>query len=170
MPRITIYDYRHRPGDDPDQPAPARVVGWFDPDKATAYAEQLGGDDGRLSLATGKVGHHQELYRTSSGKWVLCSWSRYAGTTARHEYLAPDQARDWLLSQGHDGAVQEHFAATPAESGPGRPVVGPKREVRLPPEKWQQIDAYAQTKGMSGAAALREVIDLGLEAISPTKS
>lgn len=169
MPRITIHDHRHRhrPGDDLDQPAPARVAGWFDPDKATAYEEQLGGDDGRLSLATGKVGHHEELYRTSSGKWVLCSWSRYAGTTARYEYLAPDHARDWLLSQGHDAAVREHFAGLPEEGTAGRPSIGPKREVRLPREQWEQIDAYAKVKGMSSAAALREVIALGLDAINP---
>ncbi|SFD14640.1 hypothetical protein [Streptomyces aidingensis] len=166
MARTGIYDYSRPAHAHPDEPVTPRAAGWFDPDKAERFEEATGGRDGQMSLATEKMGHHQELYRTRGGKWVLCSWSQYHDTMARYEYVPPDVARDWLIRSQHQDAVERYFTGLPEEGTTvGRPSVGPKREVRLSPERWAQVDAYAQERGLEKAAALREIIERGLDAI-----
>ena len=52
--------------------------------------------------------------------------------------------------------------------GRGRPAVGPAILVRLPPELLDRLDTWSAAEGMSRAAAVRYLIQSGLNDIENT--
>lgn len=152
--RINVYDYA--PVEWGEKPTRA---GHFTEESATQYKENGVWDD----TAT-----HQELYRTKGGRWVRCDWTQYQGSEAKYWFIDDADAKEWLLKNDQDDAVTRWLAwEVPDEEGPnlgGRPGVGPKVEVRLPPEELAQVDAYAEQDGVKRAEELRRLVSLGLAA------
>lgn len=134
------------------------LVGWFDPDKATEIAEDTDWDgSNHISVATGSQSEHECLYRTAGGRWVLHGWSQWQGTLPSYRFVADEQAREWLLRNGRDEAVEEHFGAVEPERGPGRPEIGGAVHVRLG-DLLPAVDAAAADAGVSRAEWVRSVV------------
>ena len=76
---------------------------WFDLDRATKWNEATRWDgSNHLSIATGSQWHHEALYLTASGTWIINSWSQWQGSRASWEIVEPDQAARWLVVNGHE--------------------------------------------------------------------
>lgn len=152
MPRINVY------ADDED--GQRILAGWFDPDKAEVAAEDFRYDEhtNRVSVHTGDQFYHQALYHTSGGRWVLHCWSQWQGSVPTYEFLTDEQAKTWLLVNGSDDVIAEHFGEVEEERGPGRPEVGKPINVRLGDELLAQVDAEAKRCGKSRADTLRDLV------------
>jgi hypothetical protein len=48
-------------------------------------------------------------------------------------------------------------------TGPGRPSTGTRIDVRVPADVLALVDAYAKVAGVTRAAALRQLIDRGIQ-------
>jgi hypothetical protein len=73
-------------------------------ENATRTWDELMTFDGKnlISRATGSQWEHQRLHRSRRGRyWVEC-WSQWQGTMAHAEWLSPEAAARWLLSQDHE--------------------------------------------------------------------
>jgi len=146
-----------------------KLAGWFDLDRATRFDEDRDFDGHNwVSVATGSQWHHEYLYRTAQGRWALQHTSNYQGTLDRWEFITPDAAREWLLANGHDEAVREHFGEVEEEAGPnlgGRPEIGPAINVRLPKQLLGLVDDHATAHRLTRAEAIRRLLDqaLGVE-------
>lgn len=93
--------------------------GWFDPEQATSYQEDTWWDgSNNISVATGSQWDHELLYYTAGEFWVLHRWSQWQGTGASYEFVYANRAREWLLLNHHDEAVEQHFGPIEAERGP----------------------------------------------------
>lgn len=135
-----------------------KVIGHFDYDKTERFEEDTRWDgSNHVSLATNDKFEHQQLLRTAGGRWVLNRWSQWEGRPDIYEFVTDDQARDWLISQSRDKAVEKYFGEIEDEKGPGRPEVGPATNVRLGEELTAKVDA-ARTDGESRAAAIRRLL------------
>ncbi|MFZ3476015.1 hypothetical protein ACODT4_44295 [Streptomyces sp. 2.9] len=160
MTRINVYTYDDEYGAEDEQ---RFLVGWFREDSATEYTEDT-------DLKQNSVNHvpkhcHQGLFRTAQGRWVLRTWSEVGGTEPRHEFVDDAGAKEWLLRNDHDQAVEQWFGELEAESGPrlgGRPSIGQKWEVRLDEETQRRVSEYGA--GRPRADVLRELIAAGLTA------
>lgn len=166
MARINVYDYGNPEAYDYEG---FTLAGWFNPDSSKQYKEDTEWD-GNNHVSVNPVGQygHQMLYRTKGGRWVLNFWSQYQGVAETYEFIDDEKAKDWLIRNDHDDAVKEHFGELEEESGPnlgGRPSIGPKVDVRLPQETLDRIDAFKGTRDR--ADALRQLIEAGLDALSP---
>lgn len=153
--------------DDYGNPATG-LIGWFDLDKAVTYEEATDWDgQNRVSVNPGCAPYgHQRLHRTAGERWVLNSWSQWQGSPDIFEFISDDRVREWLLLNGHDKAVAEHFGPVEDERGPGRPEVGARVGVRLG-EMLPAVDAYADGHGISRAEAIRRLIGRGLSVEVP---
>lgn len=154
--RINITETVNDPYDEKD--GAVRLVGWFDIDKATAYEEDTEWDgSNRISKATGSRWDHQILYRTAKGRWVLHCWSQWQGSTPTYEFVTDEAAREWLIAQNEDAAVEEHFGELEEERGPGRPEVGGAVHLRLG-DLLPKLDARAKEMGVARAEAARRLL------------
>lgn len=139
-----------------------RVIGWFDPARATKYHESTTWDgSNRVSDATGSHTEHEILYRTAGGRWILHRWSAWQGVAATYRYVDDAAAREWLLRCGHDDAVAEHLGPVAEESEPprvGRPPEGVPIQVRIPAEHIAQVDALASAAGVTRPEWIRQAI------------
>lgn len=139
-------------------------LGWFDSDKATTWEEKTFFDGNNMcSLATRSPHTHEELVRTSQGRWVIHTWSAWVGVQERWFYITAEQARDWLIRNRYDDKVTAAaLGETPeSESGPatvGRPRVGDRVEVRIPAEMLAWIDGAGQQPGENRADTIRRII------------
>ena len=81
---------------------------WFDLDAATKFDEKtyFNGNN-HVSIATGDQFHHEALYRTAKGLWVLNHWSQWQGSRETYVIVDEDEAHEWLLKNGHDDAVPQ---------------------------------------------------------------
>jgi hypothetical protein len=141
------------------------VLRWFDPDTATEIAEATDWDGhNQQSVHTGKHGHHQSLYRTKSGRWVLCAWSQWQGTLPHYEFIPDEAAREWLIVNESDELLAKHFGEVEPERGPGRPEVGKPINIRLGDDLLGQVDAQAARQGDTRADVLRELVAEALAA------
>jgi hypothetical protein len=161
--RINVYSYGESEFDE------TTLAGWFNPDSSTRYDEATRWD-GNNSVSVNPVGRygHQVLYRTKGGRWVLHNWSQWQGAEERYEFVDDATAKDWLLRNEEDDAVEQWFGELDEESGPnlgGRPAVGPKVEVRLDEETLRRVTEFAA--GRARADALRDLIAAGLDAATP---
>lgn len=154
--RINVTETTHDPYD--TEETIVRVAGWFDIDKATAYEEDTEWDgNNRISKATGSPWDHQILYRTAKGRWVLHCWSQWQGSTPSYEFVTDEVAREWLIAQNEDAAVEEHFGELEEERGPGRPEVGGAVHLRLG-DLLPKLDARAKEMGVARAEAARRLL------------
>jgi hypothetical protein len=76
---------------------------WFDIDKAERFDEDTYWD-GRnmISKATGSQWHHEVLYRTAGGKWILHRWSQWQGDRESWTEVTDDAAAAWLVTNGYE--------------------------------------------------------------------
>lgn len=149
------------------------VLGWFNQATATEYTEAREWDgNNRISVPTGSQWHHQTLYRTTGGRWVLEHSSNMQGSLDRYEYIGDDRAREWLILNEHDDAVAEHFGEVEEERGPGAPVTvgGPRINVQLGPELLSAVDQARENTGQSRADLLRELVSEALAARQHVRS
>jgi hypothetical protein len=96
---------------------------------------------------------HERLYRTGEGRWVLHWWAQWRGRLDRWSFATDGYARDWLLANGHDAALEEHFGPIEPKRGPGRPPIGRPIQVRLPDGLLARLDAFAGELNRAEAAA-----------------
>ena len=74
------------------------VIAWFNQDKATVIRENHRFDGrNQISLATGSQWDHEALYLTAKGRWVLNRWSDYQGSSESYQFIATEEAYQWLL-------------------------------------------------------------------------
>jgi hypothetical protein len=139
------------------------LAGWFDRDKAVKFDQDRYHDGHNwVSVATGSQWHDEWVLRTAQGRWVLGSYSRYNSDHQEHyRFVTVDQAREWLLRNGHDEAVEQYFGEVEEETGPnlgGRPEIGPAINVRLPKDLLARVDRSAADRGLSRAEAIRQML------------
>lgn len=139
-----------------------RVIGWFDPARATEYRESTTWDgSNHISDATGSQTEHEILYRTAGGRYVLHRWSQWQGTPDSYRYIEDDDSREWLLRNGHDAAVAEVFGPIEEETAPrrvGRPSEGTPVQVRIPDDDLSTVDNLARMRGVSRAEIVRQAV------------
>ncbi len=82
---------------------------WFDSDKAVKYLCDYYHDGHNfICTITGSKWHHENLYITASGKFVLESFSNYQGAfTYKDTYklISKEFALDWLVKNNHHDVV-----------------------------------------------------------------
>lgn len=157
MTRINVYNY----ADPNDYDSETHLAGWFNSDAATLYKEATRWDgNNHISVNTGSQWDHEALYRTKAGRWVLNTWSQWEGREERYTFVDDAAAKDWLLRNEEDAAVEQWFGELEEESGPskgGRPKVGPEINIAYPEDLLKRIKAAADRSGLSRAAWLRQV-------------
>lgn len=145
--RENVFDYE------------GNLVGWFDRAKAEEFREATRWDgSNHISLATGSQWDHEILYRTAGGRWVLYSWSQWDGRPDSYRFVSGYKAREWLLLNEEDAAVEKHFGEIEDERGPGRPEIGPAVLIRLPEELLAEVDRRAEAEEVSRAETVRRLL------------
>lgn len=85
---------------------------WFNQETATCINEATFHDGHNwISKATGSQWHHEALYRTMGGLWILNRWSDYQGSRESYEAISNVEAAAWLAKQGiepHDDCKREY--------------------------------------------------------------
>jgi len=143
-----------------------RLAGWFDPDQAEEFSEATDHDGANpIGVVSGMANHHQSLYRTKGGRWVLAVWSDWQGTETRYQFLDDAAAREWAISASRDDLLASFWGELEEESGPGRPAVGGLVNIRLG-EMLGPVDAYAAEQGVSRPEAVRQLLAAALAARS----
>lgn len=59
----------------------------------------------QISRATGSQWEHQKLYRSKKGRYYVVHWSNWQGTRDHAEWVSPQEAARWLLT--NDEALPE---------------------------------------------------------------
>ncbi len=164
MQRINVYA-------DPagDAIEGSMLAGWFDPDKATRFdAETEWDGHDMVDINTGSNWIDESLYLTAKGRWVLeHDAHRCDNSPDTFRFVTMAAAREWLLRNHHDEAVERHFGPVEEERGPGRPEVGPRVEIRVPQAMLAKLDAFAAELQVSRAEAVRRIVERALEQIVP---
>lgn len=76
---------------------------WFDAGKAEVFEEDtFWNGQNHISRATGSQWNHEQLYRTAGGRWVLCHWSQWEGSSTSYTEQDPTAAAGWLVANGYD--------------------------------------------------------------------
>ncbi len=145
MARVNVYDEDGK-------------LGWFDPERAEEFEEATRWDGRNNVSVIAPEFHHEALYRTKGGRWVLNHWSQWQGSEETYRFITDEQAKTWLLKCEHDDAVKRYFGEIEEERGPGRPAVGPILNVRLAEEQRDKLKTLADG-GESLAAVVRRLID-----------
>lgn len=144
MTRINVYTRPDQHADPFDAEGP-QLAGWFDYAKARHFPGETYWDGNNSACVHLRDGtRRQHLHRTARGRWVLENTSQWQNEQDTYEFITDDEAREWLIKNGDDGAVTEFFGEMEDESGPpvgGRPKIGPQVSVAYPPELLQRIDA-----------------------------
>lgn len=140
----------------------AKVVGWFDYDKAARWDDR--DFNGNGSHGTGRG---TGVVLTAGGKWLSLHWTSWQGEEWTHVYIGDDEARDWLIANHEDAAVAEHFGELAEEEDrrPGRPEIGGRITTALGGEL-AKVDAYAELHEITRAEAVRRLISEGLNAVA----
>lgn len=85
---------------------------WFDLEKAQRFEEDTYWDgNNTISQATGSQWHHETMFRTAGGVFVLHYYSQWQGTQTTWLRQEPSIAHAWLLRNGHDEAVPAEYVA-----------------------------------------------------------
>lgn len=156
MGRINVY-------------ADAELAGWFDPDSAERFDQDTEWDGhNSIGVITKSQWVDEYLYRTKGGRWVLNEDAhRYMNGPDTYRFITDDEAKDWLLrSVCNDEAVERFFDKIEEERGPGRPKIGNEVLVRLG-DLLGPVDDYAARTALNRAEAIRDLINLGLDAHDP---
>jgi len=73
---------------------------WFDLEKSEKFDEQTyWNGSNHISKATGSQWHHEVLFFTSSGKWILNTWSNYQGVADTFTEITEREAATWFSRQ-----------------------------------------------------------------------
>lgn len=88
---------------------------WFNEDSAIHFKEGTRWDGrNHVGLITKDQFHHQELYYTKSGNWVLHEWSNWQGSAPEYTLIELDAAAHWLItSEYFDGNQYDNIDALP---------------------------------------------------------
>lgn len=79
---------------------------WFNRKTAKRYNEDTYWDGNNwISSITRSQWSHECLYQTKGGRWILRSWSNWQGTTDNYTPICESDAHQWLVDNGHHGAV-----------------------------------------------------------------
>lgn len=147
-------------------------LSWFEPASAHAAISEGRNWDGNnwRGACSGLQTNQAVLYLTKGGRWIenVDARHEFSGSDS-YRFLTDDQAREWLIkaadarrdSEEAEKALEQYFPDTEEESAPpqvGRPVVGPKVEVRLDPDTLAKVDARAAEEGVKRAEMLRRLI------------
>lgn len=135
------------------------LAGWFDYDKAERWSD--GDYNGNGSGGTGRG---QAVLRTAGGEWVLQHWTNWEGQESSHEFITPERAQTWLLSNNEDAAVEKYFGEIEEERGPGRPEEGERITTRADEELRGKVDRWAADHQVTRAEAMRQLLAAGLDA------
>lgn len=137
-----------------------RIAGWFD---FNAIQGRWSDRDHNGNGSHG-TGRGEEVILTAGGKWVMSHWTIWQGEASTRTYITAEQARDWLLRNGEDKAVEEHFGAIPDEEDrrPGRPEIGGRVTTSFGDDLLGAVDAYARAHAVKRAEALRQLVSAGL--------
>ncbi len=85
---------------------------WFNAESADQFDEASGWDgSNNISKATRSQTEHEQLYRTTSGKWILNFWSQWQGITQTYREIDDEQAAKWLITNGHESEVVKNQIA-----------------------------------------------------------
>lgn len=152
MTRVNIYEY---PAEH-DSFGEIKFVGWFD----RAKAECWGDDDGNNNGSGGR-GRGQAVMRTRKhGKWIMEHWTCWQGEQDTYSYISPERARDWLLHNHFDEAVEKYFGELEEEIDlRGRPKIGPSFPVKLAAKHIAALDELAKQRKTSRSALIREAVE-----------
>lgn len=138
-------------------------VGHFRPDRAEVFHEARDWDGSHnISRATGSQWDHEALYRSASGRWIICSYSNRQDTPTRYRYADLSEVKEWLLVHGHDEALATYFPDVPEEDGPpnvgGRPAIGGECLVRVGESTRAALRRMAQETGTTVSALIRQAV------------
>jgi len=138
-----------------------RYAGHFDWSKAGRWSDL----DPVSGNGSGGAGRGEAVMLTAGGKWVLEYWTHWQGQSDRYRWITAEDAEAWLLRNGEDEAITEHFGDEPEEVDrrAGRPEIGGAVHVRLG-ELLPAVDAYAAERGLNRAEAVRELTGAGIKA------
>jgi len=152
MARINVYTTISE--DDYGFEAP-ELTGWFDSAKAEGWDDRDYNGNG-----SGGTGRGQGIWRTAGGKWVLEHWSAWQGEASTYTYISGAEARDWLLRNKEDEAVEKYFGDIPEEEDRrvGRPEIGESINFRPGGELLAMVNDYAQRRDITRAEALRRLV------------
>ena len=132
----------------------SRIAIWRSPDEYAALHD--GAQPTRVGwFDTGTADHWEHPTTTSrcwltpSGRWVYTAAHRLA------EYLTDDEARAWLISNGHAQVAADRIDNPP---GPGRPTIGPVVKTRVPEQVLAGLDAMARAAGVARADLVRTLL------------
>lgn len=140
---------------------PEGQLWWFDRDKADEFEETTRWDGhSRVSIPAGGGYAHERLYHTAGGRWVLERYSQWEGTPRTFEYIANDEARDWLILCEHEEAVEKFFGEIEDERGPGRPEIGNPLKVHLG-DVAAIVETYSAEHSVTKSEAVRQLIHKG---------
>lgn len=137
-----------------------RFVGFFYSDKAERFPENTrwNGND-LVSVHSIDKWAHQSLYRTAQGRWVIEQTSQWQGVEDKCWYVDDEAARNWLLINGDDEAVERLLGPLEAEQGPGRPSIGPAIPIKFPPAVRAMLDAEAGEQRVSVSELVRSIVE-----------
>jgi hypothetical protein len=132
----------------------SRIIIWAAPDE---YAALHDGAQpvraGWFDTGTADYWEHpattSRVWLTPSGRWV------YTASHRRAEYLTDDEARAWLVGNGHPQVATDRIDNPP---GPGRPVIGPEVKARIPKQVLAGLNAMAQATGVARADLIRTLL------------
>lgn len=87
--------------------------GWIDLDACRTWKEDKNFDGSKMmSAATGSQWDHQCLFLTAKGRWVLHSWSQWAGIGETYERIDVSGAANWLVQNDYDETDVPELAGT----------------------------------------------------------
>lgn len=88
---------------------------WFSSDSAIHFTEGTRWNGrNHIGLTTKDQFHHQELYYTKSGNWVLHEWSDWQGSLPSYTMMELDEAAIWLITNEYfDGGQYDRIDALP---------------------------------------------------------
>lgn len=76
---------------------------WFNIEKAILYKEETRWNgSNNISKATGSQWHHEYLYYSASGAWILNKWSNYQDSVETYDVISKKEAIEWFLNQSMD--------------------------------------------------------------------
>ena len=76
---------------------------WFSEDKAELFKEDTYWDGNNwISKVTGKQCHHEALYLTKGGKFILNEYSDFSGAVDQYTLIDEDDAAVWFSKNGNE--------------------------------------------------------------------
>lgn len=86
---------------------------WFDSEKAECFKEDtFWNGSNRISKSTGSQWHHEAIYVTKSGVFILNKYSDFQGSRDTYEIIEKEEAAEWFVKNEYsDDEIPEIFKA-----------------------------------------------------------